>query len=238
MFQVQTYTSNGNRKNNEDSFAYDISPKSACFIVADGLGGHANGKEASALVSEHAIKQYVNGEKSLAKIVESCQNELVSMQKSCRDFEDMKTTIVMLHIKNKSAQWVHVGDSRLYHFHKGTVVSRTKDHSVPQKLCEMGMIKEDEIRYHPQRNQLLRAMGNAWEKPQYDVSKKKRIRKNDAFLLCSDGFWEHISDIKMEELLQEANDVKGWLDSMVEVIHNKEVNCSRDNLTAIAVMCD
>ena len=71
----------------------------------------------------------------------------------------MKTTVVVLHIKNKNARWAHVGDSRLYFFKNKKLIERTLDHSVPQNLVVCKEIKEKDIRYHADRNRLLRVLG-------------------------------------------------------------------------------
>jgi len=74
---------------------------------------------------------------------------------------------------------------------------RTLDHSVPQLLVKSGRIKEKEIRKHPDRNRLLKVMGVVWASPEYEKSRVITLNGKEAFLLCSDGFWELIEEKKM-----------------------------------------
>ena len=239
MIQYITYTNKGDRPQNEDACTCRCENTKGCFVLADGLGGHAMGQEASKLAVEQAIHEYGNGVEELETIVDRCQAKILEAQQQANCVDQMKTTLVLLKIDNRHAQWIHVGDSRLYFFRKGKLVVRTSDHSVPQKLFEMGEIREEEIRHHEQRNQLLRVLGTSWDKPRYEVSKKIRIKKRcrDAFLLCSDGFWEYITEEQMEQQLKMAQSVQEWLDCMLDIIQNQEPNGNRDNFTAIAVWC-
>ena len=86
---------------------------------------------------------------------------------------------------------------------KNSGMSRTADHSVPQMLLKAGEITEDQIRFHPDRNKLLRALGDAENEPKYTASETVEARGETAFLLCSDGFWEHITeDIGLLDIIQ------------------------------------
>ena len=109
----------------------------------------------------------------------------------------MKTTAVVLLTDNEKAIWAHIGDSRLYVFRKNKIVLRTLDHSVPQMLVSSGDIKEKEIRNHPDRNRLLRVMGVPWKRQEYEISEIRSLSECQAFLLCSDGFWEYITEKMM-----------------------------------------
>lgn len=103
-------------------------------------------------------------------------------------------------------------------------------------LARAGRIESDEIRYHPDRNILLRAMGTEWEKPMYEIDALDPKTEYDAFLLCSDGFWEYIDETKMCSLQRSAHNVEEWMSAMIEIVKTNGFNHNMDNYTAIAVM--
>ena len=104
----------------------------------------------------------------------------------------MQTTAVSLIIQNDLALWGHIGDTRLYYFHDGNLQKQTSDHSVPQMLVNAGEIDDSQIRYHEDRNRLLRSLGSKETiKPNLEQS-ATTIYPGDAFLLCTDGFWEYV----------------------------------------------
>ena len=105
----------------------------------------------------------------------------------------MRTTAVVLCTEGNRGTALHIGDSRFYHFRNGKIISQTKDHSVPQMLAMAGEISEHEIRRHPDRNRLLRALGDENEEVRF-VRSDFEIKEGDAFLLCSDGFWEEVEE--------------------------------------------
>ena len=148
----------------------------------------------------------------------------------------MKTTAVVLQIRENDIQWAHVGDSRLYVFHKNKYKDRTRDHSVPQMLVNAGEIKEKDIRNHPDRNRLLRVMGIEWDKPKYVLSDSIEKKDGLAFLLCSDGFWELIEEKQMEKCLKKSKSAKQWLESMKEIVLKQGIGTDMDNFTAITVL--
>jgi serine/threonine protein phosphatase PrpC len=114
---------------------------------------------------------------------------------------------------------------------------RTLDHSVPQMLVFAREIKEKQIRNHPDRNRLLRVMGIEWEKPMYELAEQTQLEKYQAFLLCSDGFWELIDEKQMCKLLKNSSTVEEWMQAMVEVIKQNGIGKNMDNYTAIALWC-
>ncbi len=142
-----------------------------------------------------------------------------------------------MYIDGNKVQWGHVGDSRLYAFAKNKVKLRTLDHSVPQMLVFAREIKEKQIRNHPDRNRLLRVMGIEWEKPMYELAEQTQLEKYQAFLLCSDGFWELIDEKQMCKLLKNSSTVEEWMQAMVEVIKQNGIGKNMDNYTAIALWC-
>ncbi len=98
-----------------------------------------------------------------------------------------------------------------------------------------GEITQEEIRGHVDRNRLLRAIGRE-DTIQIDTSKIVPMEGEDhAFLLCSDGFWEYVTEKEMEKDLMRSGSPKDWLERMVKRINKRTKNINNDNNTAVAV---
>ena len=171
----------------------------------------------------------------LPSAFEAAQSILLSEQADRNAKRKMKTTCVALVVDDKNAYIGHIGDSRLYVFYKNKVKYRTLDHSIPQMLVLSKEIKESEIRHHPERNYVLRVMGVNWEEPMYEISKTEKLKKCQAFLLCTDGFWELILEDDMCRLLKESDSPEEWLNTMTEIVKQNGEGKNMDNYSAIAV---
>ena len=208
----------GERNYNEDCAGAEHKGGMFCFVLADGLGGHGGGDEASRLVTEYILGDFKkNGEVSgeyLEKCFEGSQCRLLAEQKRQGRELEMKTTLVILLADERFLLWGHIGDSRLYYFQDRKLVQRTLDHSVPQMLVAAGEIKEREIRHHPDRNRLLRVMGMEWETPRYQIAQPMARSGKEEILLCSDGFWEWILDKQMQKYLRKSQNPVQWLVQM------------------------
>ncbi len=230
----------GSREVNEDYAAQAEMHGMQCFVLCDGLGGHGKGEIASELVT-HSLLGYMqehpqSDSETIAAAFEYAQSQLLALQEEQHLQSSMKTTAVMLLMDGKDAVWAHIGDSRLYLFHRNKIVQRTLDHSVPQMLVMMGKIKEKEIRNHPDRNRLLRVMGMPWGGRSYEISDKRSLSRCQAFLLCSDGFWENITEKQMCRFLRKSKTADEWLRLMYEEVQKNGEGTDMDNNTAIAVI--
>lgn len=228
----------GGRSVNEDAALCMEHGGDYCFIVADGLGAHGKGEIASDLVV-HAFENTFHEANSnnlafMTQAFDKAQSMLLAAQQTKNE---MKTTCVALSLIKNKCVWGHIGDSRLYYFHNRKLRGRTLDHSVPQMMAIAKQIKECEIASHPDRNRLLRVMGEKWESPRYELSKEIKLRKGDAFLLCTDGFWEYITEKEIISLLKNNKTAEAWLTAMLQIVEaNGDATCM-DNYTAITVVC-
>lgn len=236
-------TNNGTRKVNEDYLLVrSTDGTSRCFFaVADGLGGHGMGDVASHTACEAAmaclLRQETVDNEVFKAVFDECQQRLIKKQKEENAAGQMRTTLnlVCLDSATNKAYWSHVGDSRTYYFQDKKLVRRTFDHSVPQMLVAMGELKEEEIRFHEDRNRLLRVLGVEDHPPVFDVEEPVELEGGQQFLLCSDGFWEMISEDQILLCLEEAEDPGYWLDNMLELVRRNIGDQKADNYTAVAV---
>lgn len=241
MIEFSLFTNEGGRENNEDSVGMYQDGEAYCFMLADGLGGHGMGEVASQLAIETAVGRFAQGERDeafLQEAFEAAQEVIAARQQEDRRCRDMKTTLVVLDIEKDRIRWGHIGDSRLYYFVKGKLKERTLDHSVPQMLVSAGEIKEKEIRHHPDRNRLLRVLGTDQEEVNYQESQWVNRSGKQAFLLCSDGFWELIEEKKMETALKKAPTPEEWIKAMEEIVCKNGRGTNMDNYSAVAVWID
>ena len=238
MLDFAMMTNVGDRSVNEDSIGCFENGSNCCFILCDGLGGHGMGDAASTLVKEVFGDQFLKTDdlvNFLGQTFSAAQDVLMMEQIERHARRKMKTTAVALVADEKNAYIGHIGDSRLYVFYKNKVKLRTLDHSIPQMLVLSKDIKESEIRNHPERNIVLRVMGVDWEEPMYELMVPLKLKKCQAFLLCSDGFWELIEEKDMCALLKKANSPQEWLLEMSELIKQNGADRNMDNFSAIAV---
>ena len=241
MITSYAFTDAGGRKVNEDSCTILEKDNYYCFVLCDGLGGHGKGEVASELVVDVFKSCFNDGisspEKFIPETLMIAQNMLLSEQAAQNAPNDLKTTATVVFIDEKSQKVYrgHVGDSRIYTFSKNKVKERTLDHSVPQMLVLTREIKEKEIRNHPDRNRLLRVMGIEWERPQYQMEDVIELKKCQAFLLCSDGFWELIEEKEMCSILKKSKSVREWIHLMAEVVLENGKGKNMDNNTAIGI---
>lgn len=241
MITYCMHTDIGGREINEDSLRIVDMGDKKLFVVADGLGGHGRGEVASGIVTDvmkSLFDKKVSIKNYLEQTVVAAQEILMKEQIKQNAKNEMKTTLVALMIDKKKAKWIHCGDSRLYCFSKNKILKRTVDHSIPQMLVLTKEIKEEDIRYHKERNIVLKVMGTKWESPQYEPSKIEKIKKIQAFLMCTDGFWELITEDYMERYLADSKNVEEWLGKMAEHVKQNGNGKNMDNNTAIAVWCE
>src|SRR5271166_5081919 len=164
-FATATISRVGGREANEDSCGFAEVGDMSCWVVADGLGGHVGGKAASSIAVEAVLASFrADPEVSPAALeghLEAAQNEILRWQGKDPELSHMRTTVVVLLANTDFAVWAHVGDSRLYCLEGGRIIFRTEDHSVPQALVNAGDMSPEDIRYHTDRNRLLRSLGDA-----------------------------------------------------------------------------
>jgi len=208
--------------------------------VADGLGAHGAGKLASTIAVRSIQKKFESFECGpsypddyLAAINEA-NEEIRANQNRATAFSSMRTTVVLLHIHEDKAVWLHCGDSRLYHIRNDELLSVTYDHSVAQMLVSEGEISRSEIITHPDRNRLTRSLGGrAGESKPRIVGKIQQIERGDRFLLCSDGYWENVLEAELVGS-KHAIDCQRWVESIlpsdIDMISDQS-----DNRTAVGV---
>ena len=227
----------GGRSQNDDTAAFEKTLFRSCAFVGDGLGAYAGGFKASQTAAKKIMECWHDGsfldEENLISAAEAAHQAVLKLQEEEKG--SMKTTLVTLTLERGKARWMHVGDSRLYHFEDGKILSQTRDHSLSQVAAQLGDIKPSEIRFHEDRNKVLRALGGGNAKA--EVSQTVKVhRGHDVFLMCTDGFWEYVYEEEMEATLQEAETPQQWIEAMEKLLLAR-VDGTNDNYTALAVFC-
>lgn len=238
MVKIAALSAQGGREYNEDSISVLEEAERQCAVVADGLGGHGGGEIASSIAAVQIKKAFSDmtgiNEAWILELYRQVNRAVLEQQTaSCH----MKTTCVSLFLEQEMIWWAHLGDSRLYYFQNGELKRQTMDHSVSQMAVLSGEITKDQIRFHEDRNRVLRAFG-ASEDVHPDIeSMKLDADVFHAFLLCTDGFWEYVLEAEMQIDLLKAEEPSEWLKYMEERL-KKKVDGKNDNYSAIAVFCE
>lgn len=241
MIEYAIISDIGEKENNEDAVKVFVNqPLSTYgFVLADGLGGHGNGDVASNLVVDCVGAAIENTDDFGGIFIDQCfdtAQDILMEEKEIKGLSSIKTTLALLLITDNTAQWGHIGDSRIYHFRGGRVLSRTLDHSLPQMLVDSGQIKESEIRRHPDRNILLQAMGAEWTTQGYEIDQRsKTVLKGDSFLVCSDGFWDWIDEKYILKILKKELSAYDALQEMTTEVKAVGTGKGMDNFSAILI---
>ncbi|HUQ91415.1 MAG TPA: protein phosphatase 2C domain-containing protein [Bryobacteraceae bacterium] len=237
-FLTNTITAAGGRERNQDSFQFWVTETSACWVLADGLGGHGGGEEAAQVATEAVLKAFQSHAEcsapALLTYIEFARNAVAAKQAENPALSAMRTTMVILVSDMKNALWAHVGDSRLYYFKQRRLERQTADHSVPQAMVDAGQLKASAIRRHEDRNRLLRSLGGREEVRATIEESVHTVGPEDAFLLCSDGFWEYVTETAMEVDLAKSAHPGEWLRHMQLRIRAAAPE-DQDNYSAVGV---
>jgi PPM family protein phosphatase len=232
----------GARESNQDSFGSASKGPHRLFVVSDGAGGHTGGALASSLAVEAAIERFeASGESDAGELALAClhaaRSSIVTQQRQMTDVRDMTATIVVaiLDVIQATVSVVHLGDSRCYTLRRGRVVHTTRDHSLVQGLIDAGMWPAERLLEHPQRSVLYAALGSEEEpEPANLAIDQIALQDGDALLLCSDGWWECVSNARIEQALMQSTTADEWITQMLGIVQTSDRR-GRDNSTAIGI---
>lgn len=199
------------RVHNEDSFLVHA----PLFCVCDGMGGHAAGEIASAIavrtIAEHAPA--TADDLLLGAAVELANAAVIEGAQKGVGKSGMGCTATCALIDNNRMAVAHVGDSRLYVLHAGTLVRVTHDHSFVEELVDAGEITADEARVHPSRSVITRALGS--DPDMYADHFTLGVEKGDRIIICSDGLSSMVPDRTIEDLAVSSATPQQAVDNLV-----------------------
>ncbi|MBI5255429.1 MAG: serine/threonine-protein phosphatase [Burkholderiales bacterium] len=239
--RIASRSEQGARQGNEDDLRHGSTGVGWYAVVADGAGGHRRGAEA-AHRAVACIESLLNDEAlsftpaNLSYAVRSA-HALVQGHQDSDDLDArMHCTVVVLWIEplGNYALWTHVGDSRLYRIRQGIAELLTVDDSVVQRMVRAGLISAEQAASHPQKNQLLSALGIDGDVHPHTVVRPVELRDGDVFLLCTDGWWEGLDGAGLAATLGDSRSPDEWLERMKRHIEAR-ANPKQDNYSAIAV---
>jgi protein phosphatase len=237
------------RSNNQDSilsfYAASSSdtedrPNFGLFVVADGMGGHTDGERASSIaiqvIATRVMKTIYlpmltdNGtsddqvplSETLVDAIHKANDEVI------RHVPEGGTTVTCVATVKDLAYVVHVGDSRAYLITEESIEQITRDHSLVQRLIELGQITPDEAETHPQKNVLYRALGQN-ENVEVDML-TRRLPMNSRILICSDGLWSQVEERELYEIAMNHADPQQACDKLVALANTRG---GIDNISAI-----
>lgn len=199
-FTIYQASRQGGRKNNQDRVAYSYSRDALLMVVADGMGGHMHGEIAAQLCVQTLTDSFQQmARPRLADPLRFLNDVLIRAHYAINDYavehdllEIPHTTCVAAVVQDDMAYWAHVGDSRLYFFSDGKLISRTEDHTAVARMVKDGLITEEEVAHHPDRNKVSNCLGG-YMVPEVECAPPMPIHPSDSLLLCTDGVWGSVS---------------------------------------------
>ena len=175
-------------------------------IVADGMGGRSGGRKASdqvMMTAKQLFERYspeTDDAPSMLKQIIDEAHIVIKLTAVSAEQEPHSTLAAFLVNAGGDCHLIHTGDSRIYHYHRSTLLHRTKDHSYVQTLVDKGELTDDEANVHPQSNILVGCLGTEQPPPfaQYLIPK---LQIGDALMACSDGLWHYFGVDEMGSAL-------------------------------------
>lgn len=246
-FNVYSYTNQGGRDYNEDYSGYRQEGERGAFVLADGLGGHGFGEVASKLAVDYILSAMGNvwdateetvpslSDDVLITLIDGANKAILECQNANLEYKNMRTTIAAAFVTGDIFRYINVGDSRVYYFKNGCLYAQSKDHSVSQMAVDLGEITQEEIRYHDDRSKLLKVLGDVETLNITKTEPQIKIDNGDAFLLCSDGFWEYVFETEMELDLVKSSTPEEWCGFMCRRLLRR-VTGNNDNFTVLCGM--
>ena len=230
----------GTRRINQDRIGHWSTAECMLMAVADGLGGHPRGEVAAELAvgllgaafEREAQPRLADPGDFLNRAI-AAGHAAILRDAAKRGLADTpRTVLVACIVQDGHAYWTHVGDSRLYLIRQGRIVHRTRDHTVVQELVDTGRIREEASFTHPERNRLLQCLGG-YATPQPAPLARERLAEHDIVLLCSDGFWNPLTQRQLLHSLT-ARSLEAAIPELVELAQLRAgLDC--DNISVVAL---
>lgn len=188
------------RRLNEDAFL--SRPEIGLWVVADGMGGHSHGDEASRMIVDALA--LVRPPDSGSGFIQEVRSHLDAVHQALQTKARVQgvtigatTVVLMIYADRFVCLWA--GDSRLYLLRNRQLWQITRDHSYVQELIDSGALSPEAAQNHPQANVITRAVGAA--QPLDLDMERSAVRDGDIFLLCSDGLTKVVTDGEIANLL-------------------------------------
>lgn len=231
----------GMRAANQDAIGTARDGALACFVVADGTGGHVGGEVAARLAVDALLAAFgaapACGTPALLAYIGQAAAALAQARHADRQLAAMSTTVaaLLVDLQGARASWAHLGDSRIYLFRAARLHAVTRDHSLSQQLIDAGYARADQLRSHPQRHVLLAALGADGDLPV--AACELALQAGDALLVCSDGLWQWVDEAAMELALSASAGSDEWLAALCTHADAAAgaAGAARDNYSAYAI---
>jgi PPM family protein phosphatase len=230
----------GTRRMNQDRIGHWTSSECMLMAVADGLGGHPYGEVAAEIAiavladafEREARPRLADPGEFLNRAIGDGHVAILREGERRGVTDTPRTVLVACVVQDGHAYWTHVGDSRLYFIREGRIVSRTRDHTVVQQLVDAGRIREEALTTHPERNRLLQCLGG-YEPPRPAPLCSERLAQHDILLLCSDGFWNPLTQRQLLHALM-SRELQAAIPELVELAERRAgPDC--DNISVLAM---
>tara|TARA_B100000809_G_C15064468_1_gene503652 strand:+ start:477 stop:1325 length:849 start_codon:yes stop_codon:yes gene_type:complete len=218
--------------------SFGVNSESSKFLllaVADGMGGHAKGEEASKIalnaIARAVIPDLLNNTpftKILEKGIQNANQDILDYTAENPEASGMGTTSVCAVVKDNQIHLANVGDSRAYRVSDDEICRVTKDHSYVQALIDEGDITEEQAREHPRKNEITRAVGIM---PSIEVDTMKlTLDSDESLLLCCDGVIAHLSDDDIHKIIRDSPDPQTACKEIVDMANERG---GSDNISLI-----
>jgi PPM family protein phosphatase len=222
------------------------SDQSHLFVVADGMGGHAGGEQASALALD-SVETFILGtfkwfaqfkgaeqDQVLADFQSALghANALVRAEAAERpELHGMGTTLTLAYSLNDVLFVAHVGDSRCYLCRHGFLYRLTRDHTLVEEMVRQGTLSAEEAAHHRWRHVITNAVGGNSSEVRVEVH-KVQLEGGDRVLLCSDGLTEMLPEEEINHVLRTEAVPEQACRRLMTRANNAG---GRDNITAVVV---
>jgi serine/threonine protein phosphatase PrpC len=205
-------------------------------MVADGMGGHRGGDKASKIAIEEAAHTYktstsagLKPDLALEQSLKAAALRVYRTSLSDLTLKGMGTTLSALALSNDRAYIAHIGDTRIYLLRDNMLYQLTSDHSLVNEQVQAGIMTKEEARTSSLRNIITRAIGHDENvrADYFSISSKK----NDIFLLCTDGLNNMLFDSEIQEIISRFEPA----DAVNKLIYEANQKGGDDNITVILI---
>ena len=218
--------------------SFGVNSESSKFLllaVADGMGGHAKGEEASKIalnaIARTAIPELLNDTpftELLEKGIQNANQDILDYTAKYPESSGMGTTSVCAVVKGNEGHLANVGDSRAYVVSDDEIRQVTTDHSYVQALVDEGRITQDEAREHPKKNIITKAVGIS---PSVEADKLKlTLGSDESLLLCCDGVIAHLTDEDIHKIINDSPNPQSACQKIVDITNERG---GSDNISLI-----